>query len=194
MGARDGQALSAGRRGWLCVMVTAMAIGLAGCGGGSTPENAASFGDSRAHWVRESGTVTGPRPIVRERWAVDRLTVSRVNTIPANHPHFAFPATVAVTDAAQARTAARALCGLQPAPGGVLACPADLGISYRLDFATATHSLPAVTIQAGGCEAVSGAGLTRSSVRTPAFWAVLGRAMGVIHPSHAAFAGTMQSS
>jgi len=125
---------------------------------------------------------------------VDRLTVSRVNTIPANHPHFAFPATVAVTDAAQARTAARALCGLQPAPGGVLACPADLGISYRLDFATAARRLPAVTIQAGGCEAVSGAGLTRSSVRTPAFWAVLGRAMGVIHPSHAAFAGTMQSS
>jgi len=102
-------------------------------------------------------------------------------------------ATVTVTDVVQARTAAQALCALRPEPGGVLACPADLGISYRLDFATSKRSLPAVTIRAGGCEGISGAGLTRSSMRTPAFWAVLGRAMGLAHPSHAAFAGSMQS-
>jgi hypothetical protein len=193
MGVRDGQAHSAGRRGWLCGAVTAVAIGLAGCGGGSAPENAASSGTPAPTGPASQVRSLAGGPLCANAGAVDRLTVSRVNTIPANHPHFAFPATVAVTDAAQARTAAQALCALQPEPGGVLACPADLGISYRLAFATSQRSLPAVTIRAGGCEGVSGAGLTRSSMRTPAFWAVLGRAMGLAHPSHAAFAGTMQS-
>jgi len=199
MGIRDWPARSAGRRGWLCWAVAAAAISLAGCGGGSAPGNATSTGNAAA-----TGTPapTGPAsqarslasgPLCANAGAVDRLMVSRVNTIPANHPNFAFPAKVTVTDAVQARTAAEALCALRPEPGGVLACPADLGVSYRLDFATPKRSLPAVTIRAGGCEGVSGAGLTRSSMRTPAFWAVLGRAMGLTHPSHAAFAGSMQS-
>jgi hypothetical protein len=192
MGIRDGQALSAGRRGWLCAAAAAAAIGLAGCGGGSAPGNAAATGTPAPTGpASQARSLTGG-PLCADAGAVDRLTVSRVNTIPANHPNFAFPATVTVADAVQARAAAQALCALRPEPGD-LACPADLGISYRLDFVTPKRSLPAVTIQAGGCEGISGAGLTRSSMRTPAFWAVLGRAMGLTHPSHAAFAGSMQS-
>jgi hypothetical protein len=193
MGIRDGQALSAGRRGWLCGAVAAAAIGLAGCGGGSDPGNAAATGTPAPTGPASQARSLAGGPLCANAGAVDRLTVSRVNTIPANHPHFAFPAMVTVTDAVQARTAAQALCALRPEPGGVLTCPADLGISYRLDFATPKRSLPAVTIRAGGCEGISGAGLTRSSMRTPAFWAVLGRAMGLTHPSHAVFAGSMQS-
>ena len=193
MGIRDWQALSAGRRGWLCGAVAAAAIGLAGCGGGSAPENAASTGTPAPTGPASQARSLARGPLCANAGAVDRLTVSRLSTFPANHPHFAFPAAVTVTDAAQARTAAQALCALRPEPGGVLACPADLGVSYRLAFATPKRSLPAVTIRAGGCEGISGAGLTRSSMRTPAFWAVLGRAMGLTHPSHAAFAGSMQS-
>jgi hypothetical protein len=124
---------------------------------------------------------------------VDRLTVTRADAIPGNHPHFSFPATVAVRDATSARTVARTLCALQPAPSGALACPIDLGVTYRLDFAAAGRSLPPVTIRAGGCEGVSGGGLSRWTMRTPAFWSVLGKAMALTHPSHTAFAGTMQS-
>src|ERR1019366_9852409 len=67
-------------------------------------------------------------PLCANAGAVDRLTVSRVNTISANHSHFAFPATVTVTDAVQARTAAQALCALRPEPGGGPARPADHGL------------------------------------------------------------------
>ena len=193
MGIREWRALSAGRRGWLCGAVAAAAIGLAACGGGSAPGNATSTGTPASTGPASQVRSLAGGPLCANAGAVDRLTVSRVNTIPANHSHFAFPATVTVTDAVQARTAAQALCALRPEPGGVLACPADMGISYRLDFAASKRSLPAVTIRVGGCEGISGAGLTRSSMRTPAFWAVLGRAMGLTHPSHAAFAGSMQS-
>ena len=193
MGIREWRALSAGRRGWLCGAVAAAAISLAACGGGSAPGNATSTGTPPSTGPASQVRSLAGGPLCANAGAVDRLTVSRVNTIPANHSHFAFPATVTVTDAVQARTAAQALCALRPEPGGVLACPADMGISYRLDFATSKRSLPAVTIRVGGCEGISGAGLTRSSMRTPAFWAVLGRAMGLTHPSHAAFAGSMQS-
>jgi hypothetical protein len=193
MGIREWRALSAGRRAWLCGAVAAAAISLVACGGGSAPGNATSAGTPAPTGPASQVRSLAGGPLCANAGAVDRLTVSRVNAIPANHPHFAFPATVTVTDAVQARTAAQALCALRPEPGGVLACPADLGISYRLDFATSKRSLPAVTIRVGGCEGISGAGLTRSSMRTPAFWAVLGRAMGLTHPSHAAFAGSMQS-
>lgn len=168
-------------------------VGLAGCGSATVTGNAASSGNAACTgsasqvWSAAGGTLCAGVA------AVDRLTVSRVNAIPANHPRFSFPATVAVSDATQARSVARELCALQPPPRGAVACPADLGIIYRLDFATSGRSLPQVTIQAGGCEGVSGAGLARWTMQTPAFWAVLGTAMGLTHPGHAAFAGTMLS-
>ncbi|HEX9537810.1 MAG TPA: hypothetical protein VGA04_06515 [Streptosporangiaceae bacterium] len=125
--------------------------------------------------------------------SVDRLTVSRVNSIPGNHPRFSFPATVAVGGAAQARAVARALCALRAGPRGPIFCPIDLGVTYRLDFTAAGRSFPAVTIRAGGCEEVSGAGLARWIEGKPTFWTVLGLAMGLTNPGHNTFAGTTPS-
>jgi hypothetical protein len=124
---------------------------------------------------------------------LDRLTVSRVNSLPGNRPHFSFPATVQVDAAAQAQAVARALCSIPPLRSGDLACPADFGIVYRLDFASAGERLPEVTIRAGGCQTVAGAGLSGSAISSPAFWTVLGTAMGLKGPGHPAFAGTMPS-
>jgi hypothetical protein len=165
-------------------------IGLAGCG--SAASNTVSSAGAKATTATSQVRSAAGGTLCADAGAVNRLTVSRMNTLPANSPRFSFPATVAVSDAAQARAVARALCALQPLPRGVVACPADLGITYRLDFATSERSLPPVSIRAGGCEGVSGAGPTRWSIRTPAFWTVLGTAMGLAHPGHAAFSGTMQ--
>jgi hypothetical protein len=190
MGVWDRQARGAGYRIWRRGAAAAAVIGLAGCGGAVS--NAPSGGSAAATGATTQVRSATGGTLCADAGAVDRLTVRRVKLVPANHPSFSFPAVVAVSDAAQARAVARALCALQPLPRGVVACPADLGISYRLDFATPERGLPPVGIRAGGCEGVSGAGLTRWSMRTPAFWTVLGAAMGLAHPGHAAFSGSMQ--
>ena len=189
MGVWDRRARGVVRRGWPWGVFVAAALSLPACGSVTAAGSAAPAAPTgSASQVRSAGGGT----LCADAGAVDQLAVSRVNSIPGNHLHFSFPATLAVTDAAQASAVARALCALQPEPRGIL-CPADLGIMYRLDFASAGHSFTPVNIRAGGCEGVSGAGVSRWSMRSPAFWAVLGTAMGLTHPSHAAFVGTMMS-
>jgi hypothetical protein len=76
-------------------------------------------------------------------------------------------------------------------PRGTIACPADVGIDYRLKFAeVGAKTLPAETIGATGCETASGSGAVRWSLRSPEFWIVLGRALGIAHPDNATFRGT----
>jgi hypothetical protein len=188
MGVWDRRARGVGRRGWLCAAVTAAAVSLPACGSVTATATGTAASTGSASQVRSAGRGT----LCAAAGAVDRLTVSRVNSFPGNHQRFTFPATVAVTDAARAAAVARALCAL-PTASPDTACPADLGIIYRLDFASAGHSFPPVTIRAGGCERVSGPGLNRSIIRSPAIWGVLGQAMGLPDPSRVAFAGIMPS-
>jgi hypothetical protein len=191
MSVRDRRDHHAMRRGWRWGAAAAAVVSLSACGSatgsGTAPPAAAPAPAGPASQVRSAGGGA----LCADAGAVDRLTVSRVNSIPANHPRFTFPATVTVTDAAQARTVARALCALGPARSHI-ACPADFGLTYRLDFTAAGRGLPPVTVRAGGCETVSGAGGIRWTMRSPAFWAVLGRAMGLANPGHQVFVGTMR--
>jgi hypothetical protein len=199
MGVWDRRARSAGRRRWLGAAVAAAAVSLSACGSvtvtatgtaahtGSASQVPSAIG--AASQVRSAGRGT----LCAAAGAVDRLTVSRVNSIPGNHQQFSFPATVAVAGAAQARAVARALCALPARPRGPIFCPIDLGVTYRLGFAVSGPSLPPVTIGAGGCEEASGAGMARWIGSTPAFWTVLGKAMGLTNPGHSAFVGTMPS-
>ena len=108
-----------------------------------------------------------------------RLVVSRVSALPQNHLHFTFPAVITVASPGQARAVAEAVCGLPLMPRVVTNCPADLGVSYRLGFAAGSTTFPVVTASAGGCAGVAGAGPVRSAGRSPGFWAVLARAMGI---------------
>jgi hypothetical protein len=110
---------------------------------------------------------------------VTRLVVSRVTALPRNHLHFAFPAGVTVASPARARAVAAAVCGLPAIPRGPMSCPADMGVSYRLSFAAGTRSFPVVTVVAGGCAGVTGAGTVRWTARSPGFWTALAHAMGV---------------
>jgi hypothetical protein len=121
--------------------------------------------------------------------AVTRLVVTRVVALPQNHLHFAIPAGVTISDPATARGVAQAVCGLPAAPHGVMSCPADLGVSYRLSFAAARAAFPVVTVSAGGCGGVTGAGLARRAT-SATFWTELARALGVPHPSSSALQGT----
>jgi hypothetical protein len=197
MGAADRPAHSAEGRGWRWGVIAVAAIGLSGCASTAAPGNPAAgpavTGSPTATASAGEVRSAGSGALCENAGTVNRLTVRRVNSIPANHQHFSFPARVAVSDAGQALSVARALCALQPEPGGAMSCPADFGVTYRLDFATGGRSLPPVTIDASGCEGVSGTGVARWTVHSPAFWGVLGAAMGLPHPGHAAFAGTMPS-
>ncbi len=121
--------------------------------------------------------------------AVTRLVVTRANMLPQNHLHFAIPAGVTITDPATARGVAQAICGLPAAPHGVMSCPADLGVTYRLSFAAGQKAFPVVTVSAGGCGGVSGAGLARRAT-SATFWTDLAKALGVPHPTSSALLGT----
>jgi hypothetical protein len=122
--------------------------------------------------------------------SVTKLVVTRVTALPQNHLHFTLPAGVTITDPATARRVARAVCALPAtAHGVVMNCPADLGVSYRLSFAAGQVAFPVVTISAGGCAQVMGAGPARQAT-SAAFWTGLAQAMGIAHPSGSALQGT----
>ena len=128
--------------------------------------------------------------LCRDTAAVTRLVVTRVNALPQNHLHFADPAGVTITAPAAARGVAVAICGLPAMPHDqVMSCPADLGVSYRLSFAAGRAAFPVVTVAAGGCGGVSGAGPERRAT-SATFWIDLAKALGVPHPTSGTLRGT----
>jgi uncharacterized protein YceK len=85
-----------------------------------------------------------------------------------------------IKGAVQARALATALCGLPAMTGGVLHCPLQGAVSYRLAFTTGGRLLPAVIVRASGCETVTGAGPVRSAVRSSAFMKLLASMAGPV--------------
>lgn len=119
--------------------------------------------------------------------AVTRVRVVRIPSIGQLQPlvngvRKAFE--IVVSDPARARALARAVCGLSRMPSGVFHCPADLGGGYQLLFTAAGRRLPVVGIQTGGCEMVTGTGPVRWVARTPGFWTVFEKAVGIRGIAH----------
>ena len=135
------------------------------------------------------GSGTGGNGLCSQVPAVTRLAVSRVAALPQDHLHFVLPAGVTVPSPAKARAVAKALCTLPVMSGGIMSCPMDQGVSYRLDFAAGRTSFPGITAAAGGCNAVAGAGAVRRA-GSAGFWTVLGHAMGIKHAASSALRGT----
>jgi hypothetical protein len=161
----------------MCVVATVGAsLALAGCGSISGNIGAAAG---------PSASPTAALALCTAVKDVDSLTVSRVIGFPQNHIRFTFPPRVEASSPEQARIVARMVCGLPRMPGGPMSCPADLGISYRLDFGAAGRRFPVVTLDSGGCQEVAGAGPERWAGRSPGFWGVLGRATDVVNPETA---------
>lgn len=125
---------------------------------------------------------------------LDRLVVRRRDAFPENHTRFTFPALVVVHSAGSVQDAAKALCALPKMPSGALHCPADWGITYHLSFSARGHTFPPVGVDATGCQEVHGLGPACWVARSPMFWKVLGRAMGIAHPDSRVFAGSGPNS
>jgi hypothetical protein len=158
---------------------------LAACGSHATGKDASITATPAATASGGSGLCASPQ-------SVQRLSIRRINSLPQNHEHFTFPAHVNVDDPGKARAVAQAACKLPPIPQRAMSCPADLGITYTLNFMLGGTKDPAVTIEATDCQDVKGLGRTRWVARTPAFWSVLGQAMGIPHASNAAFRGSIR--
>jgi hypothetical protein len=107
----------------------------------------------------------------------------------------AFPSQVTVTTPASARAAARALCALPLLPRGVFHCPnLTIGTTYLLRFTADGRQLPAVSIEATGCEVVSGVGSARWAAKSPGFWRTLATAANLSPPGRSVFIGGGTSS
>jgi hypothetical protein len=179
-------------RVWLCAAALA-AIVLAGCGSipasstGATspaspkaspsPSVSPSAAAVQVALCQHTGTVTGLE-IVRNR-------VLRVPQLQVG-----FPNQITVTSPAHARAAARALCALPLLPRGVFNCPAlTFGTTYLLRFTADGRRLPPVSIEATGCEVVTGVGSARWAAKSPGFWRTLATAANVSPPGRTAFTG-----
>jgi hypothetical protein len=116
---------------------------------------------------------------------VTRLVVVKRGPIIARR-HLAPPATITVSDPAEARSVADAACALPAMPPGAAACPMDTGLIYRLVFSAGGTKLAPVTADRTGCEGMRGLGQVRSTARSPGFWQVLRNAERKIRVAGAA--------
>ena len=173
------------RAGLLIAAAAGAATVAAGCGSQvatttSATQPASPRTASPGGSIIPGGPVSTGRPaLCSKQAAVTRLVVSRITALPQNHLHFTFPGGVTVSSPERARAVAGVVCGLPAVPHGPMNCPADWGVSYRLSFAAGSESLPVVTVGAGGCRVVTGAGPVRWTVRVTRFWTVLAQAMGI---------------
>jgi hypothetical protein len=119
--------------------------------------------------------------------------VSRVHVVrdAPSAGHFEFPANVTLTRAPLVRRIAEALCALPRLPR-LIACPAEFAVDYHLSFAVlgAETEEFAVQFNPTGCEIVRGLGRARWLAFDPGFFRLLGRALGLAHPSRRSFLGT----
>jgi hypothetical protein len=160
-------------------LLAAVAVSLVVTGCGSVNGATTAARTSRPAGTATT-TATGLCAAVGE---VNSLTVRRGGVGPASHLRFHLPLQIVVTRPQAARAVARAVCALPRMPHGIFACPADFGISYRLEFAAAGRRLAVVTVDPGGCERVAGAGPARWAEKSHGFWTVLNREAVVPGPA-----------
>src|SRR5262245_15604728 len=93
---------------------------------------------------------------------------------------------ITVRDPVTARRLAMVICALPALPHAVIQCPIDVGGGYVLEFMAGRRQFHPVTVQASGCEDVTGAGAGRARwvVRTPGFWTSFARLTGIGAPAH----------
>ena len=198
-----GPVLRGARRGWRSLAAVAAAAVLSACGSQVATSTGATQPASSARTAPAASTPAAPSeqplsptvtPVVLPTGtalvcsapsAVDRLVITRVSVLP-QRLHEAFPAIINVTKPAQAQVLAQAVCALPPMPSGLVNCPNDVGISYRLHFAAGGRGFAVVAVQTSGCTIVTGAGGTRTVMRSPGFWTILGQDVGLAHPTSAA--------
>jgi hypothetical protein len=184
----------------LCAAAALASIMLAACG--SSQASGAASGASPSPSVSPSATVAGSPAtaspgatatqvaLCQDTAAVTGLEIMRYHVLRVPELQIAFPDQVTVASPARARAVARALCALPPMPRGMFNCP-DLvaGTTYLLRFTAGGRRLPAVTIEATGCEVVTGVGSARRAATSPGFWRVLATTARLTPPGQSVFSG-----
>jgi hypothetical protein len=193
----------AGRLAPLGAAAALASITLAACGSSQVPGAASGASASPTVAATVAGSspaaspgAASPGPIAtqvalcRDTASVTGLKIVRNQVVRVPVLQVAFPDQVTVASPARARAVARALCALPPMPRGVFHCPALLiGTTYQLRFTAGGRRLPPVTIEATGCEVVTGVGQTRWVTTSPGFWRVLGTAAHLRPPGRSVFSG-----
>jgi len=192
-----------GRVTLLCAAAAFGAVLIAACGSVTVPGSGA--GSGQASPAASAGATGSPTSgdgqagssqpaLCRDAATVTSLEIVRPHGIRVPELKTVLPNDVTVTDPALVRAVARALCALPRMPRGVLSCPAQLlGTAYTLHFTVNGRSLPLVTIDATGCETVTGVGPVRR-ITSSAFWQVLAKAIGVRPPGPPVFGGDSPGS
>jgi hypothetical protein len=121
--------------------------------------------------------------------ALTGLTIRRTGAVVRVPQQMASFPPVTVASAAAARSLARALCALPRQRPGIVNCPADLGIFYKLRFTAGRQRFGVVTVDASGCMLVHGLGQARSAAGATAVWTAIGRAFRLPGPIGRGFPG-----
>jgi hypothetical protein len=180
--------IHAGLAGAAAVAAT---LAVAACG--STAAPSASGSPSQSASASSSASLQASTGVCSSVPKLTALTVRRENDLPQNHLKFVFPATEAVTSAAQVQTVAKNLCAL-PQQSGSVSCPMDNGVSYQLTFVEGSTRFTPVTAEASGCSIVKGLGKPRRAEPATALWHALGLAIGIPHPDQSSFNGSQATS
>ena len=192
-----GSRWSPGRQ-WPGLLLIGAALVLAGCkgsasGGAGTP--AAPGSGSAAISGQPAPATSGPTAgtgsvapttaassLCANTGAVSQVIIVRlypIDKIPrSDSPAMPRPGLVTITNAADARKLAVAVCGLPIAPSEAVNCPIDLGTAVSLKFTAPAKPVWQVVIHTTGCQMVTGLIPPRTAARSPAFWALLGQLAG----------------
>ena len=174
-------------------------IGLAACGATVAGTGAAASGPaSRAPAVGAAAqpSVSGVNPggvmigagsakdtaLCRAAPKLTRMTFMRSTRPPSQHLREVLPAGFTTKDRATVRQLATLLCALPAVPPGQMACPNDMGASYRLFFVAGTRGFDEVTVELSGCRVVTGLGPPRSWSRSTALEQALSQHFGIHFP------------
>jgi hypothetical protein len=184
----------------MCGVAVLASVVLAACGSSPAPTTAPVPGASATASATPSpsvspGAAATEAVLCRDTKAVTGLEIIH-HVIRVPQLQIAFPGQVIVATPAQARAVARALCALPLFPRGVvMSCPALLvGTTYLLQFTADGRRLPDVTVEATGCQTVTGVGPERWAARSPGFWRILAEAAGMSPPGRSVFTETCHST
>jgi len=194
-----GKPEGAARRAALGGIIAGLMIGLAACGTtvagtgtaasgpASHPPAVGAAAQPSASGVNPGGVMIGAgsakeAALCRAVPQLTRMTFMRSMLPPGLHMREVLPTGFTVRDRATVRQLATLLCALPVMPPGQMACPNDMGVSYRLFFVAGSRGFHEVTVELTGCRVVTGLGPPRSWSTSTVLQQALSQHFGIRFP------------
>jgi len=193
-----GKPEGAARRAALGGITAGLMIGLAACG--TTVAGTGTAASGPASRAPAAGAAAQPSPSVnpggvmigagsakdtalcRAVPTLTRMTFMLSTRPPSQRVREVLPAGFTVRDRATVRQLAALLCALPAVPPGHMACPNNMGASYRMFFAAGGRGFGIVTVEVSGCRVVTGLGPPRSWSTSTALEQALSQHFGIRFP------------